>query len=132
MATTRILLVDDQPLVRQVLARILADYDDVEVVGQAASGEEAISSVETLRPHIIVMDIRMPKMDGVAATREIKNKYPQVHILALTEFGYGQHADAMLRAGALAVYQKVHAFEELYPAIQKIASIRQRKPQTDN
>ena len=120
MGITRILLVDDESLVRQVLTRILADYSDVEVVGQAASGDEAISSVETLRPHIVIMDIRMPKMDGIAAAREIKSKYPEVHILALTEYAYGYHADAMLKAGALAVYPKATAFEELYPAIKKV------------
>ena len=121
MATTRILLVDDECLVRGVLSRILADYPDLEVVGQAATGDEAISSVETLRPHVVVMDIRMPKMDGITAAREIKTKYPEVQIIALSEFAYGYHADAMLKAGALAVYQKSNAFEELYPAIKKIS-----------
>ena len=87
MATTRILLVDDEPLVRQVLTRILADYTDVEVVGQASSDDEAISSVATLRPHVVIMDIRMPKVDGITAAREIKNRYPKVEILALTEYG---------------------------------------------
>jgi DNA-binding NarL/FixJ family response regulator len=120
MATTRVLLVDDESLVRQTLSRILADYPDVEVVGQATTGDEAISSVETLRPQIVIMDIRMPKMDGITAAREIKGKYPEVQILALTEYAYGYHADAMLRAGALAVYQKANATEELYPAIKKI------------
>lgn len=67
------------------------------------------------------MDIRMPKMDGIAAAREIKGKYPEVQILALTEYAYGYHADAMLKAGALAVYQKANALEELYPAIKRIA-----------
>ena|SRR5690348_16794657 len=122
MASTRILLVDDEALVRQVLARILADYPDVEVVGQAASGDEALLRVETLRPHVVIMDIRMPQMDGITAAREIKNKYPEVQILALTEFGHGYYAEAMLRAGALAVYQKVNAFEELYPAIKKVTT----------
>lgn len=122
MATTRILLVDDEPLVRQVLTRILADYPDVEVVGQASSGDEAISSVQTLRPHVVIMDIRMPKVDGITAAREIKHRYPEVQILALTEFGHGYYAEAMLKAGALAVYQKVNAFEELYPAIKKVST----------
>jgi len=121
MATTRILLVDDECLVRGVLSRILADYPDLEVVGQAATGDEAISSVETLRPNVVVMDIRMPKMDGITAAREIKTKYPEVQIIALSEYAYGYHADAMLKAGALAVYQKSNAFEELYPAIKKIS-----------
>jgi len=107
--------------VLQTLARILADYSDVEVIGQAASGDEAISNVETLKPHVVIMDIRMPKMDGITAAREIKSRHPEVQILALTEFGHGYHADAMLKAGALAVYQKVRAFEELYPAIKKIS-----------
>ena len=120
MTTTRVLLVDDESLVRHVLSRILSDYPDVEVVGQAATGDEAVSSVESLRPHIVVMDIRMPKMDGIAAAREIKSKYPEVQIIALTELAYGYHADAMLRAGALAVYQKANAVEELYAAIKKV------------
>ncbi len=123
MATTRVLLVDDESLVRQVLSRILADYPDLEVVGQAATGDEAISNVDALRPHVVIMDIRMPKMDGITAAREIKSKYPEVQIIALTEFAYGYHADAMLKAGALAVYQKSNAFEELYPAIKKIAAL---------
>jgi two-component system nitrate/nitrite response regulator NarL len=68
------------------------------------------------------MDIRMPKMDGITAAREIKTKYPEVQILGLTELAHGYHAEAMLKAGALAVYQKSSAFQELYPAIKKITA----------
>ena len=120
MATTRVLLVDDDPLVRLALTRILADYPEVEVVGEAATGVEAVSGVERLRPHIVIMDIRMPRMDGIAAAREIKDKYPEVQIIGLSEVGHGYHADAMLKAGALAVYQKSNAPEELYAAIKKV------------
>jgi DNA-binding NarL/FixJ family response regulator len=120
MAPTRVLLVDDEYLVRLVLARILADYPDLEVVGEAANGDEAISSVERLRPHVVVMDIRMPRMDGIAAAREIKRKYPEVLILGLSEYAYGYHLDAMEKAGAVGVFQKSKALEELYPAIKKI------------
>jgi DNA-binding NarL/FixJ family response regulator len=120
MAPTRVLLVDDECLVRLVLARILADYPDLKVVGEAATGDEAISSVERLRPHVVVMDIRMPRMDGIAAAREIKRKYPEVQILGLSEYAYGYHLDAMEKAGAVGVYQKSKALEELYPAIKKI------------
>ena len=120
MAPTRVLLVDDEYLVRLVLARILADHPDLEVVGEAATGDEAISSVERLRPHVVVMDIRMRRMDGIAAAREIKRKYPEVLILGLSEYAYGYHLDAMEKAGAVGVFQKSKALEELYPAIKKI------------
>jgi DNA-binding NarL/FixJ family response regulator len=78
------------------------------------------------------MDIRMPKMDGITAAREIKAKYPEVQIIALTELAYGYHADAMLRAGALAVYQKANAFEELYPALKKITVRHDDLPNTSS
>jgi len=121
MAITRVLLVDDESLVRQALSRILVDYPDIEVVGQATTGDEAISSVERLGPHVVIMDIRMPRMDGITATREIKDKYPHVHIIGLSEYAYGYHADAMLKAGAAAVHQKAEATEELYAAIKKVS-----------
>ena len=119
MATIRVVLVDDDSLVRQVLSRMLASYTDLEVVGQAATGEEAISCVEKLSPQVVIMDIRMPKMDGIAAAREIKEKYPQVQIIGLSEYGNGYNADAMLKAGAVAVYHKSKSPEELIPAIIK-------------
>jgi DNA-binding NarL/FixJ family response regulator len=117
MATLRVLLVDDDSMVRRILAQILATYPDLDVVGQAATGDEAVSCVEALSPHIVIMDIRMPRMDGIAAAREIKAKYPQVQIIGLSEYGTGYNADAMLKAGAIAVYHKSKAPEELYPAI---------------
>jgi len=121
MAITRVLLVDDESLIRHALSRILVDYPDIEVVGQATTGDEAISSVERLGPHVVIMDIRMPRMDGITATREIKDKYPHVHIIGLSEYAYGYHADAMLKAGAAAVHQKAKATEELYAAIKKVS-----------
>ncbi len=118
MNTIRVLLVDDECLVRKILTQILASHHDMEVIGEAATGEEAISSVENLRPHIVIMDIRMPRMDGIAAAREIKGKYPHVKIIGLSEYAYGYHADAMEKAGAFGVYQKSRATEELYAAIR--------------
>lgn len=120
MAITRVLLADDDSLVRLAIRRVLADYPEVEVVGEAATGVDAVSSVERLRPHIVIMDILMPRMDGIAAAREIKDKYPETQIIGLSEYAYGYHADAMLKAGALAVYQKCKAPEELYAAIKKV------------
>jgi DNA-binding NarL/FixJ family response regulator len=131
MATSRVLLADDDSLVRLAIRRVLADYPEVEVVGEATTGVEAVSGVESLRPHIVIMDIRMPRMDGIAAAREIKDKYPETQIIGLSEYAYGYHADAMLKAGALAVYQKSKAPEELYAAIKKvIASQGNSEPST--
>jgi DNA-binding NarL/FixJ family response regulator len=131
MATSRVLLADDDSLVRLAIRRVLADYPEVDVVGEATTGVEAVSGVERLRPHIVIMDIRMPRMDGIAAAREIKDKYPETQIIGLSEYAYGYHADAMLKAGALAVYQKSKAPEELYAAIKKvIASQGNSEPST--
>lgn len=119
MAVTRVLLVDDDSSVRVTLTRILADCPEVEVVGEAATGVKAVASVERLRPHLVIMDIRMPRMDGIAAAREIRDKYPGVQIIGLSEYAHGYQADAMLKAGAIAVYQKSMASEELCSAIKK-------------
>ncbi|HEY32902.1 MAG TPA: response regulator transcription factor [Dehalococcoidia bacterium] len=80
----KVLIVDDHNVVREGLRRILATDESIDVVGEARNGEEAIAKAITLRPDVVIMDLRMPKMDGIAATREIKNKLPNVNILALT------------------------------------------------
>jgi DNA-binding NarL/FixJ family response regulator len=118
MSTMRVLLVDDECLVRKIIRQILATHRDMEVIGEAATGEEAISSVERLQPHIVIMDIRMPRMDGVAAAREIMGRYPHVKVIGLSEYACGYHADAMEQAGAFGVYQKSRATEDLYVAIR--------------
>ena len=118
MTTTRVLLVDDESLVRQVLKQILADYPDMELIGEAATGEEAISAVERLQPDVVVMDIRMPGLDGIAAAREIRARYPHMKIIGLSEHAHSYNTDAMERAGAVGVYLKSMALEDLYPAIK--------------
>jgi DNA-binding NarL/FixJ family response regulator len=118
-STIRVLLVDDDSLVLKVLRQMLAAYPDLEVVGEARTGDEAVSSVEKLRPQIVVMDIRMPRMDGIAAAREIRAKHPQVKIIGLSEYAHGYDAHAMEIAGAVGVYQKSKAPEVLYAAIKK-------------
>jgi DNA-binding NarL/FixJ family response regulator len=119
-AAIRVMIVDDDSLVRQLLTQILTAYPDIEVVGQAATGDEAISSVERFQPNIVIMDIRMPRMDGVAATREITLRYPHVKVIGLTEYAQGYNAEALQRAGALAGYHKSKAPEELYQAIKQV------------
>src|SRR5512134_1066451 len=101
MAATRVLLVDDESLVRRILKQILGGHPDMELVGEAANGEEAIAAVERLQPDIVVMDIRMPALDGIAAAREIKLRYPGVKIIGLSEYGNDYNTDAMERAGAV-------------------------------
>ncbi len=118
MASTRVLLVDDESLVRRILKQILSSYRDLELVGEAANGEEAIFAVARLQPDIVVMDIRMPALDGIAAARVIREKYPYVKIIGLSEYAHGYNVDAMERAGAVGVYLKSMALEELYPAIK--------------
>ena len=117
-ATTRVLVVDDESLVRRILKQILASYQDLELVGEAANGEEAIAAVERLQPDVVVMDIRMPASDGIAAARVIKEKYPHVKIIGLSGHASGFNTDAMERAGAVGVYLKSMALEDLYPAIK--------------
>jgi DNA-binding NarL/FixJ family response regulator len=120
-ATTRVLVVDDESLVRRILKQILASYQDLELVGEAANGEEAIAAVARLQPDIVVMDIRMPALDGIAAAREIRAKHPHVKIIGLSEHATGYNTDAMERAGAVGVYLKSMALEELYPAIKAVS-----------
>jgi len=120
-ATTRVLLVDDESLVRRILKQVLASYQDMEMVGEAANGQEAIAAVAKLQPDIVLMDIRMPTLDGIAAAREIRVKYPYVKIIGLSEYSNDYNTDAMERAGALGVYRKSMALEELYPAIKAVS-----------
>jgi DNA-binding NarL/FixJ family response regulator len=122
MAATRVLLVEDESLVRRILKQILASHKDMELVGEAANGEEAIAAVERLQPDVVVMDIRMPALDGIVAAREIKFRYPNVKIIGLSEYAYSYNTDAMEKAGAVGVYQKSMALEELYPAIKKVTA----------
>ena len=122
MAATRVLLVDDESLVRRILKQILTSYPDMELVGEAANGEEAIAAVDRLQPDIVVMDIRMPALDGITAAREIHLRNPHVKVIGLSEYAVGFNKDAMERAGAVGLYLKSMAFEELYPAIKKVAA----------
>ena len=121
MGPTRVLVVDDEPLVRRTLKQILASYQDLQLVGEAANGEEAIAAVAGLQPDIVVMDIRMPALDGIAAARHIHAKAPHVKIIGLSEHATGFNTDAMERAGAVGVYLKSMALEELYPAIKAVS-----------
>jgi DNA-binding NarL/FixJ family response regulator len=124
MARTRVLLVEDESLVRRILKQILTIHPDMELVGEATTGYEAVDAVKRLQPDIVVMDIRLPGLDGIAAAREIRVNNPGVKIIGLSEYAQGYNTDAMEKAGALGVFQKSSAFEELYPAIKRFTAIQ--------
>ena len=118
----RVLLVEDHAMVRQGLVGLLKSSPHIELVGEAGDGEEAILRVESLRPDVVIMDVTMPKMDGVAAARHIKSRYPQIVIVGLSGNPYGYHSIALLRAGAVEVVAKEKAVEELYSSLARAAA----------
>ncbi|MEO1429446.1 MAG: response regulator transcription factor [Cyanobacteria bacterium J06632_19] len=115
-----VILVDDQHLIRQGLKTLLELEPDLEIVGEAKNGQEAVAMVEKLQPDVVLMDIRMPLMDGVAATKEIKNKFAQTKILVLTTFDDDEYIKAALQNGAMGYLLKDTPSEELAVAIRAV------------
>jgi len=115
----RVVIVDDHVMVRQGLRAVLQSYPNIEVVGEAGNGEEAVLIAAKLQPTIVVMDIGMPNLDGIAATRLIRTQYPQISVVGLSVNAPSYHVDAMLKAGAFEVLTKEKAVDELYGAIQR-------------
>lgn len=113
-----VLLVDDHAIVRQGLRSVLDAYPDIAIVGEACNGEEAVSAVHHLRPSIVVMDINMPKMDGIAATQHITSQCPDVVVMGLSVNAGDDSTTAILTAGAVALIAKEAAVDQLYPTIQ--------------
>ena len=118
----RVLLVDDHLMFRQGLRTLLQSYPDIDVVEEANDGAEALRKVPIARPAVVVMDISMPKMDGIAATRELKSQHSHIPVLGLSVTGQGYQVEAMLKAGALKVVTKERAVDELYDAIKQAAA----------
>jgi PAS domain S-box-containing protein len=133
-AKVRVLLVDDHAMVRQGLRAILDGYADIDVVGEAADGEEAVASVERLSPAIVIMDINMPKLNGVEATAKITARHPDVSVIGLSVNAGGESAEAMVRAGAVTLLTKEAAVDELYNtirALREAADVLQAAPSLD-
>lgn len=120
MQKIRVLLVDDHPVVRLGLTALLESEPDMEVVGQAANGQEAISSVEQLKPDVVIMDISMPEMDGLEATRRIRAT-SDTHVLILTVHAQERYLFPVLRAGAAGYVLKSTVDQELVNAIRIVA-----------
>ena len=118
----RVLLADDQPLIRAGLVMVITDAPDIEVIGQAGTGTEALRMVHGLRPDVVVMDIRMPGLDGIAATRRIKAEAPATKVLMLTTFDDDENVYGSLRAGASGFLLKDMALDDILAAVRVVAA----------
>jgi DNA-binding NarL/FixJ family response regulator len=121
----RVLLADDHAMIRQSFRSALRAYPNIEVVGEAGDGDEAVLSAARLQPAVVVMDINMSKMDGITATRLIKAQYPEIVVIGLSADPKNYLVYAMQKAGASEVLGKDQAVNDLYGAIQRaVASIQ--------
>jgi hypothetical protein len=116
----KVLVAEDQELVRKSLEIILGNQDTIELIGAVSNGQEVIRFIRESLPDIIIMDIRMPKMDGVTCTRIIKDQYPQVKIIILTTFDDDEYIFKALRDGASGYLLKGISVDELITAIHKV------------
>jgi NarL family two-component system response regulator LiaR len=114
----RVLLVDDHAVVRSGLAAFLLAFDDLELVGEAGGGEEAVRLCEQVQPDVVLMDLVMPGMDGAAATRAIRERCPQIQVIALTSFKEDELVQGALQAGAISYLLKNVSADELAEAIR--------------
>lgn len=116
----RVLLVDDHAMVRQGLRTVLDSYSDIEVVGEAWNGQEAVAGTDRLRPAVVIMDINMPKMNGIEATRVIRKRHPDIIVIGLSVQVGGENERAMKQVGAALLLTKEAAVDELYQAIHMV------------
>jgi DNA-binding NarL/FixJ family response regulator len=121
MTPVRVLAADDQRVVREGLAMLLGLLPDVEVVGTAADGEEVLALAAELRPDVILMDLRMPRMDGVEATRRLRERDPAVKVVVLTTYADDRSVLDALRAGALGYLTKDAGAAEIQQALHRVA-----------
>jgi DNA-binding NarL/FixJ family response regulator len=118
----RVLIADDHPVVRRGMGALLASLDGVEVVAEAATGDEALREAQLTRPDVIVMDVQMPSMDGVEATRHLTGLLPDVAVLVVTMFDDDETVLSAMRAGARGYMLKGAQQEEILAAIRSVAA----------
>jgi len=119
---TKILLVDDHKILRDGICSLVKGYDDIEVIGEAPDGKTALEMVRKLRPDLVIMDISMPDMNGIDATRRIRSEYPDIKVIALSMHHDKQFVSEIFRAGASGYLIKDSAFDELDHAIRVVMS----------
>jgi NarL family two-component system response regulator LiaR len=121
MKTLRILIADDHLVVREGLGTIITAQPDMQVVGKAANGEEAVALAQALTPDVILMDLRMPRLDGVDAIRQIREADTEASILVLTSYANDRHVFAAIKAGAMGYLLKDATHDQLIQAIRDVA-----------
>ena len=124
----RVLVVDDHAVVRQALARMLGQEPDIEIVGEASNGKIAVELTRQLLPDVVTMDISMPVMDGIKATRTIRAECPQVRVIGLSMYEEEEQALAMREAGAVAYLTKSGPLDALLAAIRACLEPNTRSP----
>ena len=124
----RVLVVDDHPLMRGGIATAIEDASGMELVGEAADGEEALEQFLRLRPDVTLMDLQMPRLGGVEAMAAIREKQPSARVLVLTTYGGDLHAERALRAGAMGFLLKSTLHRELVDAIRAVHAGRRYVP----
>ena len=117
-----VLLADDQALVRGALAALLDLEPDLEIIGEVGSGQEAVDACATTMPDVALLDVEMPGMDGIAATEELKRRFPSVHVLIVTTFGRPGYLRRALRAGADGFVVKDTPAAQLAEAVRRVAA----------
>ena len=118
--STRLVIVDDHDLAREGLRDMLADEPDLEVVGEAANGEEAFALCSRLQPSLLLMDVRMPRMDGLEATRRVKSQHPRIGVLMVTMHENPDYLLEALKAGAAGYVLKDAPRDEIIEAIRRV------------
>jgi DNA-binding NarL/FixJ family response regulator len=117
----RVLLVDDEAMVRVGLRMVLTAEPDIEVVGEAADGEEAVAAAVQTEPDVVLMDVRMPKVDGIEGARRVMEALPESRVVILTPFGEDEYVEAALRAGVSGFLLKVSPPEQLIAGVRTVA-----------
>lgn len=120
MGKIRVLVVDDHAILREGICSLLSLRDDIRVVGEAANGREALQQVARTLPHVVLMDISMPGMDGLEATRQLKATYPNIRVLILTQYADDKYVSSLLEAGAVGYVLKRSGGEEIVAAIRSV------------